>query len=156
MEVKFLKIKPWMIKFKINDDIFFIKFVDEIDENKTALYKYIPTDDKGHYRPKWLKSCYGISSLSDYFSEPFSCNKGGIYRDIKDHSETFLSRMAINGFGEYIGLNEFECKKYILKNKIQKIEYRIAKLEKETDSIRSDIEEIERELECLHNWQNEQ
>lgn len=54
MILKILKIKPWMIKFKIDNHIYFIKSVDDLFESGKQLFEYIPVDDKGHYKTECL------------------------------------------------------------------------------------------------------
>ena len=112
-----------MIKFKIDDKIYFLKEVDEPYDNYTKLYQYIPIDDKGHYKTECLAHYYGGLNVSDYITR----KNGQTYRDID--KTKFWAALAWHNFGEAVGMNAEDIK--IFKREKQKIECknRIAALE---------------------------
>lgn len=133
MTLKILKIKPWMIKFKIDDQIYFIKDGDNVYEYAKQLYRYIPTDDKGHYKTECLKGTFGSLNVSDFVTR----KNGQTYRDIDTHK--FLAALAWYNFGEAVGMSEEDIKAF--KTERQKIMWKekIEKLEKELSIARLEL-----------------
>ena len=125
MILKILKIKPWMIKFKVNNQIYFIKQTDEAYECSKQLFKYIPIDDKGHYKTELLYTSYGDLNVGDFVTRKI----GQTYRDIDRRK--FLAALAWYNFGEFVGMSKEDISEY--KRERQKImcEEKIAQLEKE-------------------------
>ena len=128
MILKVIKIKPWMIKFKIDDVIYFIKDGDETFEHYKTLYKYIPTDDKGHYKTEALKSSYGDLNISDFVS----LKPGQTYRDIDGRK--FCAALAWYNFGEAVGMSDDNIKAFKCERQKIMCEEKIEKLEKELAS----------------------
>lgn len=127
MDLKMIKIKPWMIKFKIDDVIYFIKDGDETFEHYKTLYRYIPTDDKGHYKTEALKGSYGDLNISDFVS----LKPGLTYRDIDGRK--FWAALAWYNFGEAVGMSEEnviafkrERQKIMCEEKIERLESELA------------------------------
>ena len=128
MILKILKIKPWMIKFRIDDQIYFIKQIDEIYEHGKMLWKYIPLDNKGHYKTECLKHSCGDLNISDFVTKKY----GQTYRDI--NLRKFWAALAWDNFGEAVGMSTENINAF--KRERQKImcEEKIAELEKELAS----------------------
>lgn len=130
MILRILKIKPWMIKFKIDDQIYFIKDCDETYEHFKTLYKYIPTDNKGHYKTEVLKHSAGNLNTNDFVTY----KRGRTYKDAD--LRKFWSALAWYNFGEIVGMSAENISAF--KRERQKImcEEKIEKLEKELASER--------------------
>ena len=131
MILKVIKIKPWMIKFKINDQIYFIRESAE-SSHSYALWKYDPTDNKGHYKVECLESAYGNLRISDFVP----IKRGQTYRGIDSYK--FLMALAYKGFGKAVGMCEedidklkYEARIIWLENKIVELYENIARLEEE-------------------------
>lgn len=127
MNLKMIKIKPWMIKFKIDDKIYFIKDGDDAYEYYKTLYRYIPTDDKGHYRTEALKGSIGSLNVGDFVSR----KPGQTYRDVD--SRKFWAALAWYDFGEAIGMSDEnviafkrERQKIMCEEKIKRLESELA------------------------------
>lgn len=119
-----------MIKFKIDNQIYFIKDGDDVYENAKQLYKYIPTDDKGHYKTECLKGTFGSLNISDFVTR----KNGQTYRDID--TRKFLAALAWYNFGEAVGMSKEDIVAF--KRERQKImcEEKIKALEDELASER--------------------
>lgn len=127
MNLKMIKIKPWMIKFKIDDKIYFIKDGDDAYEHYKTLYRYIPTDDKGHYKTEALKGSIGSLNVGDFVSR----KPGQTYRDIDGRK--FWAALAWYDFGEAVGMSEEnviafkrERQKIMCEKKIERLESELA------------------------------
>lgn len=125
MRLVILKKKPWMVKFKVNDTIYFIKQVD--GKYAQTLYMYIPTDDNGHYETKPLKTDYSDFNLSDYITPKKGCS----FKEINLNNRKFVSQLAWLNFGECVGMNPIEIKAYKTERQKIQCEEKIAALEKE-------------------------
>ena len=124
MKLTILKVKPWMIKFAIDDQIFFIKEVDDAYESVKQLYRFIPIGEHGHYETECLVGKLGHLDLTDYIGK----HVHGQTYDQFDKAR-FWSQLAKDGFGEFVGMpsetvafykkhhDEIECY-----DKIQKLE----------------------------------
>lgn len=128
MELVILKIKPWMIKFKIDDKIYFVKAIDDAYEDGTELYQYIPTDHKGHYITKKLKASWTSFNLNDYIT----LKRGQTYRDID--KVKFWSQLAWVDFGETVGMGKDAIKYFKVERQKIKCKEKIDRLEKELSS----------------------
>ena len=100
MNLKILKIKPWMIKFQIDNQIYFIKSVDDAYEHCKQLYKYVPLDNKGHYKTECLKGSFGDLNISDFVTRKY----GQTYRDLD--LRKFWAALAWYDFGEAVGMSK--------------------------------------------------
>ena len=125
MNIEVLKIKPWMIKFKVDNQIYFIKQTDEAYEHSKQLFKYIPLDDKGHYKTELLYTSFGDLNVGDFVTRKL----GQTYSDIDQNK--FLAALAWYNFGEFVGMSKEDILEY--KRERQKImcKEKIAQLEKE-------------------------
>ena len=113
-----------MIKFKIDDKIYFLKEVDEPYDNYTKLYQYIPTDNKGHYKTECLAYYFGSLNVSDYITR----KNGQTYRDID--KTKFCAALAWHNFGEALGMNIDDIKTFKREHQIIKCKQKISDLEK--------------------------
>lgn len=131
--MKILKVKPWMIKFENDGKIFFLKEMDETYEHFHSLYRYIPTDDKGHYKTEFLASINKPLKHIDYFGEYIP--KSRAYKDYPYN--IFWMELALNGFAEYVGkypVDEISKEQLILKNELKKAQ----------KDLKKDLEDIEK------------
>lgn len=133
MNLKVIKIKPWMIKFKIDDKIYFIKNNDEYGEYSKTLYRFIPTDNKGHYKTEAIKGSIGELNISDFVIR----KPGQTYSQIDP--ERFLAALSWNLFGEAVGMDEKDVEKYILEHRKNKIKDKIKRLTHELASARLEL-----------------
>lgn len=130
MDIKILKIKPWMIKFKVDDQIYFIKDTDEIYESSKQLFRYIPFDNKGHYKTELLYTSSGSLNIYDFVTR----KHGQTYKDIDLNK--FCAALAWYNFGEFVGMNKEDITKHKTEHRIIICREKIDKLEKELASQR--------------------
>ena len=137
MNLKVIKIKPWMIKFKIDDKIYFIKNNDEYGEYSKTLYRFIPTDNKGHYKTEAIKGSIGKLNISDFVIR----KPGQTYSQIDP--ERFLAALSWNLFGEAVGMDEKDVEKYILEHRKNILKDKIKKLTHELSCVKLDLFKLE-------------
>ena len=145
--IKILKIKPWMIKFKVTtisdytrnpiEKIYFIKDGDEWGESTFSLYEYSKLDDKGHYTTKPLAGRYGFFNVDDFVI----WKNGMTYKKID--TTNFLAALAECGFGEYVGMDEDLITRYKVLNKQNRLKARWNRLKDEMDKVEAELKEIE-------------
>lgn len=123
-----LKINNWSIKFKVDNKIYFIKDVDDCQEYAKTIWQYIPTDKKGHYKTKSLKTTSGSLNIYNYVGS----RHGLTYTHI--NKPKFFAQLVKDGFGDIIGMDQetiwfFEKERKIIacKEKIQKLEKELEK-----------------------------
>lgn len=133
MNLKIIKIKPWMIKFKIDDKIYFIKDGDDAYEHYKTLYRYIPTDDKGHYKTEALKGSFGDLNISDFVVR----KPGQTYSQIDP--ERFFAALSWYLFGEAVGMSKDDVERYNLEHRKNILKDKIKRLERELSSSRLDL-----------------
>lgn len=131
MDIQILKIKPWMIKFRANNQIYFIKQIDESCSNGKQLWKYIPLDNNGHYKTEYLEGSYGDLNVRDFVPDR---HPGQTYSQID--TEKFCAALAWYNFGEILGMSENEIKEYKTKRQIIMCEEKIKDLEQKLGSER--------------------
>ena len=122
-DITILKVKPWQIKFKVDDKIYFIKQIDESCSNGKQLWRYIPIDNNGRYKAEFIKGSYGDLRISDFITQ----HPGQTYQQIDRRK--FLAAIAWYNFGECIGMNQAEIKHY-------KNEWQIIKCEEEISDLK--------------------
>lgn len=106
-----------------------------------ALFQYIPTDNKGHYRTVHLKDSFGDLDVSDFVRQKW----GQTYRDIDP--VRFWGALAWYGFGEAVGMSSNDVNKHVLENMKIQCKDRIAKLEEELKAKRRELAQLEMESE---------
>lgn len=130
--IKIIKVKPWMIKFKIDNKVYFIKDASEDGEELVSCYEFIQTDIYGHYVTKHISSKFGLWSVY-YFLGTFKT-----YSQI--NVERFITKLIERGL---ISLDLID-KTYYRPNSL--IEEEIEKLEREISMRQKEIEKLKAKL----------
>lgn len=141
MILKILKIKPWMIKFKIDDHIYFIKSVDDLFESGKQLFEYIPVGNKGHYKTECLAGSYGDLNVSDFVI----MKRGQTYKQI-DLCK-FWAALAWFGFGEVVGMSSDNIEWFKRQHRIIVQEEKVKKAEDQLALERLKLSVLKRTME---------
>lgn len=141
MILEILKIKSWMIKFKIDDHIYFIKSVDDLFESGKQLFEYIPVDNKGHYKTECLAGSYGDLNVSDFVT----MKRGQTYKQI-DLCK-FWAALAWFGFGEAVGMSKDNIEWFKRQHRIIVQEEKVKKAEEQLETERLKLSVLKRTIE---------
>lgn len=130
-----------MIKFKIDDHIYFIKSVDDLFESGKHLFEYIPVDNKGHYKTEWLARSYGDLNVSDFVT----MKRGQTYKQM-DLCK-FWAALAWFGFGEAVGMSKDNIEWFKRQHRIIVQEEKVKKAEEQLAFERLKLSVLKRTIE---------
>jgi len=132
-DIKILKIKPWMIKFSVNGQKYFIKDTGETFEPVTSLFKF-DCDETGHYKTEHVKSIYG--SFDPFYLT--RCGHGCSYKHID--TTAFIGKLLSYGLNPGIDQDIADrCKK---EAEIERIQWKIDRANDELERLKKQLVEV--------------
>lgn len=121
MIFKIKKIKPWSIKFYVDEKLYLIHECSDTYEPKVDFYQFIPGTN-GSYELVYL--AHRLGELRGYDSRT---HQGETYRDID--MVQFINQLCYDGFGKYVGLSDEYIYDAIIRYKLDGIDQEIKRLE---------------------------
>ena len=130
--IKIIKVKPWMIKFKIDDKVYFIKDTSDDGESIVGCFEFILTDKYGHYTVRHISSKFGLWSVTHYLGKFNTYSQIDLTR--------FITKLVTEGL---MSLDDVDKSYYdpdsLIKEKIAKLEEKIHQHEAEIEKLKAQL-----------------
>lgn len=145
MKIKIIKIKPWMIKFSVDDNKYMIHENDDFYEPSYSLYKF-ESDKNGRYKLTYLAGQSG--HIHGYDSRT---KHGEPYKNIDIIQ--FIAQLCYDGFAQYVGVDKEYAECVLAIYKLKQIDKELFILKERKESLLNTRKNFAKLLENAGNWQ---